>query len=191
MGLVFRKTKKVGPFRVSVSKKGVGVSAGVPGYRVTKRADGRVQETVSLPGSGIRYTTSTPAKRKAVKRKADDDYAGHDHVAHLAVQEIRAERAAREQARREALAERKAERRAARQKTRAERTERAEARKAADAARHSAEAERKARAMPYPEAMEIAKQRYEAQTGKPENKWRVRDHWKLGSLAQKISQGYA
>ena len=52
----YRKSKKVGPFRVTVSGSGVSYSVGGPGYRVTRRADGRVQRTVSIPGAGIRDT---------------------------------------------------------------------------------------------------------------------------------------
>ena len=67
MGLHFRKTKKLGPFRITASKSGVGISAGVAGARITKRADGRTQATVGLPGTGIRYTATTGStgRRKA------------------------------------------------------------------------------------------------------------------------------
>ena len=67
MGLRFRKTYGKGPFRVTVSKSGLSYSAGVKGYRVTKRADGRVQRTASIPGTGISHvkTLGAPAQRAA------------------------------------------------------------------------------------------------------------------------------
>lgn len=55
MGLRFRKSKKIGPFRVTMSKSGISYSAGVKGFRVTKTASGRVRTTASIPGTGISY----------------------------------------------------------------------------------------------------------------------------------------
>lgn len=56
MGTRFRKSKKVGPFRFTVSKSGISTSVGGKGYRVTKRADGKIQTTTSIPGTGISHT---------------------------------------------------------------------------------------------------------------------------------------
>jgi hypothetical protein len=58
MGFSYRKSVKMGPFRVTASKSGISYSAGVKGARVTKRANGKVQATLSVPGTGLRYTTS-------------------------------------------------------------------------------------------------------------------------------------
>jgi hypothetical protein len=58
VGFSYRKTYKAGPFRVTASKSGVSYSAGGKAVRVTRRADGRVQTTVSAPGSGLRYTAT-------------------------------------------------------------------------------------------------------------------------------------
>lgn len=59
MGLNFRKSIKLpGGIRVNLSKKGVGVSAGVKGFRVSATADGKVQATTSIPGTGI-YSRET------------------------------------------------------------------------------------------------------------------------------------
>lgn len=58
MGFLYRKSAKLGPFRVTASKSGISYSAGVKGARVTKRANGKVQTTLSAPGTGLRYTTS-------------------------------------------------------------------------------------------------------------------------------------
>ena len=69
MGFSYRKSVKMGPFRVTASKSGISYSAGVKGVRVTKRANGKVQTTLSAPGTGIRYTTTSGTKGKA-KRSA-------------------------------------------------------------------------------------------------------------------------
>lgn len=69
MGLSFRKSKKIGPFRVSVSKSGVSYSAGVKGFRVTKKANGDVQTTTSIPGTGIRSTKTYKAGQKTPAKK--------------------------------------------------------------------------------------------------------------------------
>jgi uncharacterized protein DUF4236 len=72
VGFSYRKSFKAGPIRVTASKSGISYSAGVKGARVTKRADGRVQTTVSAPGTGMRYTASNrrPAARQAAGRTA-------------------------------------------------------------------------------------------------------------------------
>lgn len=69
MGFSYRKSVKMGPFRVTASKSGISYSAGVKGARVTKRANGRVQATLRAPGTGLSYTkTSGTAKRKTSGR---------------------------------------------------------------------------------------------------------------------------
>lgn len=64
MGLRFRKSIKMGPFRLNLSKSGIGYSVGVKGYRVTKTATGRTRTTVSIPGTGISHVTETPAAKR-------------------------------------------------------------------------------------------------------------------------------
>ncbi len=78
MGLSYRKSVKMGPFRVTASKSGISYSTGVKGARITKRADGKVQTTLSAPGTGLRYTktaqgksrTATPAAAKRAPQPA-------------------------------------------------------------------------------------------------------------------------
>ena len=65
----YRKSFKAGPFRITASKSGLSYSVGVKGARVTKRADGRVQTTVSVSRTGVRYT-STRSRPKTVARRA-------------------------------------------------------------------------------------------------------------------------
>ena len=55
MGVRFRKSIKAGPVRVNLSKSGVGYSVGGKGFRVTKKANGGVRTTTSIPGTGISY----------------------------------------------------------------------------------------------------------------------------------------
>lgn len=76
MGFSYRKSFKAGPFRVTASKSGISYSAGVPGARITKKANGKVQTTLSAPGTGLRYTAtsgtkkpSTPARRAATSQQ--------------------------------------------------------------------------------------------------------------------------
>ena len=53
----FSKSKKLGQFRVSVSKSGISTGVGVKGYSVTRKANGKIQSTASIPGTGLRYTS--------------------------------------------------------------------------------------------------------------------------------------
>ena len=64
MGFRYRKSVKLGPFRATVSKTGVSYSAGVKGARVTKRADGRVQTTLSVPRTGASYVSTAKRSQK-------------------------------------------------------------------------------------------------------------------------------
>jgi len=57
MGFSYRKSLGVGPFRLNFSKSGIGVSAGVPGFRVTQNSTGRTYTTFNVPGSGLSYRT--------------------------------------------------------------------------------------------------------------------------------------
>jgi hypothetical protein len=69
MGFSYRKSVKMGPFRMTASKSGISYSVGVKGARVTRRANGRVQTTLSAPGTGLRYTTSGTGERKPARQE--------------------------------------------------------------------------------------------------------------------------
>lgn len=57
MGIRFRKSIKLGGgTKLNLSKSGVGISAGVKGFRVSKNTSGRSRVTASLPGTGLSYT---------------------------------------------------------------------------------------------------------------------------------------
>lgn len=49
----FRKSSKLGPLRLNLSKSGIGTSIGVRGFRVGKDAKGRSYTATSIPGTGI------------------------------------------------------------------------------------------------------------------------------------------
>ena len=72
MGFRFRKSIPAGKhFRINLSKSGVGYSWGVKGARFTKTANGKNRTTLSVPGTGISYTTESKAhtsKKKPFKK---------------------------------------------------------------------------------------------------------------------------
>lgn len=55
MGLRYRKSVKLGPFRVNLSKSGVGWSVGNKYARYTRKANGGTRVTTTLPGTGISH----------------------------------------------------------------------------------------------------------------------------------------
>jgi hypothetical protein len=57
MGWSLRRSKKVGPFRINLSKSGIGLSAGIKGLRVGRDAKGRTYSSVSIPGTGLNNRT--------------------------------------------------------------------------------------------------------------------------------------
>ena len=63
MGFFYRKSVKLGLFRVNLSKSGIGASVGTRGIRTGVSARGKRYTTFSIPGTGIGYrtTTSTPS----------------------------------------------------------------------------------------------------------------------------------
>lgn len=64
VGFRFRKSIKAGPFRVNLSKSGVGYSVGTKGFRYTKKAGGGTRTTASIPGTGISYVQEYDARKK-------------------------------------------------------------------------------------------------------------------------------
>ena len=58
MGIRIRKTITMGPMRFTLSKSGIGCSIGIPGYRKSLHSSGRIQTTISLPGTGISHVKS-------------------------------------------------------------------------------------------------------------------------------------
>jgi hypothetical protein len=72
MGWRLRKSFKIAPgIRLNLSRRGLGVSAGVRGFRVSAGPSG-VRRTISIPGTGLYNTQSigpgrtiTPAGRRS------------------------------------------------------------------------------------------------------------------------------
>ena len=58
MGFYFRKSMNLGPFRVNLSRGGVGWSVGAPGLRVGQTPRKRRYTTLSVPGTGLGYRNS-------------------------------------------------------------------------------------------------------------------------------------
>jgi len=55
MGLRFRKTFGYGPFRATVSRKGIGKSIGFLGFRFGTSPDGRKYFSFGIKGTGLYY----------------------------------------------------------------------------------------------------------------------------------------
>ena len=65
MGFRFRKSINLGGgFKVNLSKSGIGYSFGTKGYRVTKKANGGIRRTASIPGTGISHVKETSGKSR-------------------------------------------------------------------------------------------------------------------------------
>ena len=70
MGFRFRKSFGAGPFRINLSKSGIGYSVGGKGFRYTKKADGGTRTTASIPGTGISYVKDSKKDTKKTPFKA-------------------------------------------------------------------------------------------------------------------------
>lgn len=55
MGFYYRKSVKLGPFRVNLSKSGIGYSVGGRVFRTGVNARGKKYSTFTLPGTGMGY----------------------------------------------------------------------------------------------------------------------------------------
>lgn len=67
MGWGYRKSIKMGPFRINLSKSGVGHSVGGRGARYTRTADGRREMTFRIPGTGLSWRR--PMGRRSDRRR--------------------------------------------------------------------------------------------------------------------------
>lgn len=65
----FRKSTKIGPIRLTASKRGLSVSAGAGPLRISRGADGKIRRTISAPGTGI-YDTKVIGGTKAKSSQA-------------------------------------------------------------------------------------------------------------------------
>ena len=62
MGFIYRKSLNLGPFRVNLSKAGVGLSLGRKSFRAGISSQGRTYTSVGVPGTGMSYRTSGTLK---------------------------------------------------------------------------------------------------------------------------------
>lgn len=69
----FRKSKSFRPFRVNLSKSGIGWSVGTKGIRFTKRADEKKQTTLSIPGTGLSYVDVSGNKKNSSTNSKTDE----------------------------------------------------------------------------------------------------------------------
>ncbi len=58
MGFTYRKSVNLSPFRVNLSKSGLGYSVGGRGFRVGTTARGKKYTSFSIPGTGLGYRKS-------------------------------------------------------------------------------------------------------------------------------------
>ncbi|HET6880411.1 MAG TPA: DUF4236 domain-containing protein [Pirellulales bacterium] len=58
MGWTYRKSASFGPFRINLSKSGIGYSIGGKGFRTGVNARGRRYTSLSVPGTGLQYRKS-------------------------------------------------------------------------------------------------------------------------------------
>jgi tetratricopeptide (TPR) repeat protein len=65
MGFRFRKSMKIAPgIRLTFGKRSIGISAGVPGSRISLNSSGRVTTSAGIPGSGLYWTESTSLRKR-------------------------------------------------------------------------------------------------------------------------------
>ncbi|TCN51762.1 uncharacterized protein DUF4236 [Rhodococcus sp. SMB37] len=64
----FRKSKKLGPIRITASKRGLSTSVGAGPLRVSRGADGKTRRTVRVPGTGVYDTKVVGGKKSAPQR---------------------------------------------------------------------------------------------------------------------------
>lgn len=75
MGFRLRKSFTIGGVRITTNKSGVSYSTGFKGLRVTKKANGNITTTASIPKTGISYTnTSRKIKMENAKGKTSSEF---------------------------------------------------------------------------------------------------------------------
>ena len=72
MGTRFRKSVKLGPFRINFSKSGVGWSVGNKYARYTRKANGGTRITTTLPGTGISHVEELGHSQSSARRVREE-----------------------------------------------------------------------------------------------------------------------
>ncbi len=62
MGLYIKKSFNFGPFRINISKSGIGISIGVTGFRIGMKPNGKTY--VHSGRKGLYYRKNIPSKTK-------------------------------------------------------------------------------------------------------------------------------
>lgn len=70
MGMRFRKSKKIGPVRITLSQSGISSSIGGKVGRITANSNGRTTLTTRIPGSGISYVETVGSKSRASTKQS-------------------------------------------------------------------------------------------------------------------------
>jgi Ca2+-dependent lipid-binding protein len=76
MGLRFRRSIKIAPgIKFNVTKRGVGLTAGVRGAHVSINSSGRKTKSIGIPGTGLSYvsTSQKSKKQKSVSSKKSNN----------------------------------------------------------------------------------------------------------------------
>jgi hypothetical protein len=63
MAWTFRRSFSLGPFRINISKSGISYSFGLAGFRTGVNSKGRRYSSVSVPGTGLRYSKTHGTKK--------------------------------------------------------------------------------------------------------------------------------
>lgn len=63
MSWIFRKIFRFGPFRTTLSKGGVGMSWGIPGFRIGVSPTGRKYLSIGIPGTGLYFLKYLSGKK--------------------------------------------------------------------------------------------------------------------------------
>lgn len=96
MAFRFRKSIKLGPLRINFSKSGVGYSVGGKFARITKKANGNIRTTTTIPGTGITNVNEFSTKNSS--STADRPYDRRKETAAEIAQRMDREREAMERA---------------------------------------------------------------------------------------------
>lgn len=76
----FRKRKKLIPgLYLNISKKGLGLSAGPKGAKISRSATGQVSGSIGIPGTGVSYRKKFKAKKNEPESQSLTDEVGLSH----------------------------------------------------------------------------------------------------------------
>jgi len=73
MSWIFRKIFRLGPFRKTVSKGGVGISWGIPGFRFGISPSGRKFLSIGIPGTGLYFIKYFDSKSNSQKPQTKEN----------------------------------------------------------------------------------------------------------------------